>query len=74
MTGSEIRTMPKDKVIVIPNGGMKPLFCKVKPYYKIKALVKAMEMELPEDYSPEKAPNYCIQYLPLDAYTKKKNC
>lgn len=72
MTGSEIRTMPKDKVIVIPNGGMKPLLCKVKPFYKIKSFVKAMDMDLPEDYSPENNPSYGIQYLPLDAYTKKK--
>ena len=68
MTGSEIRTMPMDKVIVIPNGGMKPLFCPVKPYYKIKAFVRAIEMELPEDYEPRRSANYTAQYLPLEAY------
>ena len=73
MTGSEIRTMPRDKVIVIPNGGMKPLLCKVKPYYKIKSFTKAMEAELPEDFSAEATPNYSIQYLSLDAYNKKQN-
>jgi type IV secretory pathway TraG/TraD family ATPase VirD4 len=68
MTGSEIRTMPMDKVIVIPNGGMKPLFCTVKPYYKIRAFVRAIEMELPEDYEPRHSANYTAQYLPLEAY------
>ncbi|PQJ76493.1 type IV secretory system conjugative DNA transfer family protein [Polaribacter glomeratus] len=70
MTGSEIRTMPKERVLVIPNGGMKALYCKVKPYYKIKAFVKAMEIELPEDYEPRPSLNYTAQYLPLGKYMK----
>lgn len=68
MTASEIRTMPRDKVIVIPNGGLKPLYCKVKPFYRTPAFVKAMEMELPEDYEPIPRMDYTIQYLSLDAY------
>ncbi len=68
MTSSEIRTMPKESVIVIPNGGMSPMYCKVKPYYKINKYVKAMALELPEDYVAESRLAYEAQYLPLDKY------
>lgn len=68
MTGSEIRTMPVNKVIVIPNGGMKPLYCSVKPYYKINKFIKAMDMELPEDFEPTPSLNYTTQYLSLEKY------
>lgn len=73
MTGSEIRTMPVDKVIVIPNGGMKPLYCSVKPYYKIRKFIGAMAMELPEDYEPRPVLNYTTQYLSLDKYLSKND-
>ena len=69
MTGAEIRTMPIDRIIVIPNGGMKPLYCRVKPYYKIGAFVKAMEMKLPEIYEPRPKLNYTLQFLPLEKYS-----
>jgi len=68
MTSSEIRTMPKDRVIVIPNGGLAPLYPKVKPYYKIRKFINAMAMELPEDYVTEPRLSYEVQYLPLDKY------
>jgi type IV secretory pathway TraG/TraD family ATPase VirD4 len=73
MTSSEIRTMPIDRVIVIPNGGMKPLYCKVKPFYKINHFVNAMEMELPDDYEPKPSPNFTAQYLSLDKYLLNEN-
>jgi type IV secretion system protein VirD4 len=72
MTGSEIRTMPIDKVIVIPNGGMKPLYCSVKPYYKIRKFNEAMEVSLPEEYEPRPSLNYTTQYLSLDKYITNK--
>lgn len=73
MTSSEIRTMPIDRVIIIPNGGMKPLYCKVKPFYKINHFVAAMEMELPEDYEPKPSLNFTAQYLPLDKYLSNED-
>lgn len=68
MTGSEIRTMPVDKVIVIPNGGMKALYCSVKPYYKIRKFIEAMEVELSEEFEPRQSLNFTTQYLSLDKY------
>ena len=73
MTSSEIRTMPIDRVIVIPNGGIKPLYCKVKPFYKINHFVAAMEMGLPEDYEPKPSLNFTAQYLPLDNYLSNQD-
>ncbi|WP_298508149.1 type IV secretory system conjugative DNA transfer family protein [uncultured Kordia sp.] len=66
MTSNEIRTMPKDRVIVIPNGGLLPLYCKIKPYYKIGKYMRFLNTELPEEDTPVMKAQYQAQYLPLD--------
>lgn len=68
MSSDEIRTMPKNRVLVFPNGGMRPLFVKVKPYYKIPKYVRYMNMDMPEDYIPPSPIRYKAQYLSLDKY------
>lgn len=74
MTADEIRTMPRDRVLVIPNGGMRPIYPKVKPYYKIGKYKKYLKMEVPEDYLPDPPFRYGVQYLSLDKYiTNLKN-
>lgn len=73
MTPQEIRTMPKDRVIILPNGGLLPLYCKVVPYYKNRRCLRYMEMELPKDYEPEFQLEYTAQYLALDNYKKQSN-
>ncbi|WP_430410257.1 type IV secretory system conjugative DNA transfer family protein [Kordia sp.] len=67
MTSNEIRTMPKDRVIVIPNGGLLPLYCKVKPFYKNGKYMRFLNTELPEEDIPIMKAQYQAQYLPLDA-------
>jgi len=68
MTPSEIRTMPKNRVIIIPNGGLLPFYCKVVPYYKNRRFRRFMEMELPENYEREFQLDFKAQYLPLNTY------
>lgn len=68
MTADEIRTMPRNRVLVIPNGGMRPLYVKVRPYYKIGKYVRYMNMEVPEDYLAPTPIRYQTQYLSLDKY------
>ncbi len=70
MTRDEVRTMRKDKVIVIPSG-MRPMLCKIFPYYKQPRLVRYMEMEAPKDYE-ELSLDYSVQYLDFDKYRKPK--
>lgn len=68
MTPDEVRTMSKDKVIVIPSG-MRPMLCKTTPYYKQSRLVKYMEMDAPEGYE-ESLLDYKVQYIDLEKYRK----
>ena len=68
MTSEEIRTMDKEKVIIMPNGGLKPLLSKVKPYYKIRKYLSYMSMELPNDYEIPTSIIYEAQYLSLEEY------
>jgi len=68
MTPSEIRQMPRDRVIVIPNGGLAPLYCKIKPFYKIRKYIRAMTMEYPEGHTPFESPDYTTQYFDLTPY------
>jgi len=72
MTADEIRTMDKNKVIVLPNGGMRPLKVKVRPYYKIPRYKRYMEMALPLGHTPVAPFKYEVQYLSLDAYMDTK--
>lgn len=44
MTADEIRTMPKNKILVIPSG-MRPLFIHTTPYYKQPKMLKALNLE-----------------------------
>ena len=68
MTATEIRTMPKNRVVVIPNGGLLPLYCRVTPYYKHRRFRRYMDIEFPEDYQPSESACYQTQYLPLEKY------
>lgn len=68
MTAQEIRTMPRDHVLVIPNGGMKPILLKnVKPWYKVPRCVDYMNMESDEE-PLQRNTRTEVQYLPLDQY------
>ena len=68
MSADEIRTMHIDRVIILPNGGMYPLYVKVKPYYKIPKYKRYMEMDLPLGHTPITPFKYEAQYLSLDKY------
>ncbi len=70
MTSQELRTMPKDRVVIIPNGGLLPLYCKVLPYYKNRRYRKYLEMDFPEGHEPNPQLEYTVQYLPLEPYRK----
>jgi type IV secretion system protein VirD4 len=63
-TADETRTMPKDRVIIIPSG-LRPIYAKIKPHYKQPRLMNYLNMELPEDYVTEKI-EYTVQYLDLE--------
>ena len=71
MTAQEVRTMPKDQVIIIPNGGLLPLYCKITPFYKNRAYRKYMAMELPDHYQRDFQLEYNVQYMPLDEYRQQ---
>jgi len=73
MTAQEIRTMAKDRVIILPNGGLLPLYCKATPFYKNRRYLRYMEMELSEDYEPEFQLEYSAQYLSLEKYKTQKD-
>tara|TARA_R110002072_G_scaffold7503_2_gene40953 strand:+ start:747287 stop:748753 length:1467 start_codon:yes stop_codon:yes gene_type:complete len=68
MSSDEVRTMPKDRVLILPNGGMRPLYVKVKPYYKIGKYVRYMKMDMPEGHERQTFIRYQAQYLSLDKY------
>lgn len=68
MSSDEIRTMPRNRVLVIPNGGMRPLYMKVRPYYKIGKYKRFMNMEVSEGYEPSMPIRYETQYLSLHKY------
>lgn len=68
MTADEIRTMPRNRVLVIPNGGMRPLYMKVKPYYKIGKYIRQMNTEIPDGHDFPTPIEYQTQYLCLDKY------
>ena len=79
MTADEIRTMPKNRVLVIPSS-MKPLYCKVTPHYKQRRLLKKMNMKVPEVLDDNREliaeiqnPQYTIQYLPFDKKEELSN-
>ncbi|MFD2565902.1 type IV secretory system conjugative DNA transfer family protein [Pseudotenacibaculum haliotis] len=73
MTAQELRTMSRDRVIILPNGGLLPLYCKATPFYKNRRYLRYMEMELPEDYESGFQLEYTAQYLPLDKYKTQKD-
>lgn len=68
MSSDEIRTMPRDRVLVIPNGGMRPLYVQVRPFYKIGKYVRYMDMNVPDGYEPPTPIRYKTQYLSLDGF------
>ncbi len=70
MSADEIRTMPKNRVIIIPNGGIKPLYIKVRPYYLIRKYKQFMQMAIPYQIANTESFKYQIQYLSLEAYKK----
>lgn len=49
MTPDEVRTMPKDRCIIVPNGGLKPIFGKLKPYYEQRELVRRSKIKSEEE-------------------------
>jgi type IV secretory pathway TraG/TraD family ATPase VirD4 len=51
MTASQIRTM-KDKAIVLPKGGRKPLLVSLKPFYKKRAFVRLTQMTKETEEEP----------------------
>lgn len=66
MTVDEIRTMPKDRVLIIPSG-MRPIYAKTTPYYKQRKLVKYLNLKAPENYEiiPE---HYEVEYIDIRPY------
>lgn len=67
-TADEIRTMPKDRVLIIPSG-MRPIYAKTTPYYKQKRLVKFLELEPPNDSPDEEiVKQHEIKYLDIEQY------
>lgn len=70
MTADEIRTMPKDTVLIIPSG-MRPIRAKVTPHYKQRHLMKLLNMDAPEDYK-EETTIHTIQYKPFNQPTDEE--
>lgn len=73
MAPHEVRNMSKDRVIIIPNGDLLPLYCKVIPYYRNRKYRKYMAMELPGHYQREFQLDYNIQYIDLEPYREQLN-
>lgn len=67
MTPNEVRTMPNNRVIVMPTGGMLPIYCKVKPYYKHRRCKKYLNATA-EQETEQMEYLYEAQYLSLDQY------
>lgn len=68
MTANEIRFMPQNRVIIMPNGGMRPIYSEVVPFYKSLRFHNCMDMEIPDSEEYQDNIQYSIQYLPLDKY------
>lgn len=49
MSADEVRTMPGNRCIIVPNGGRKAIYEKLVPYYKQRKLVERSEMEREEE-------------------------
>lgn len=49
MSPDEVRTMPSNRCIVVPNGGRKAIYEKLVPYYRQRFLTKRSAMEAPEE-------------------------
>jgi len=49
MTPEEVRTMPKNRCIVVPNGGRKPIYAKLVPFYEQRTLVKRSQIVSEDD-------------------------
>jgi len=65
MTSDEIRTMPKDSILVIPSG-MRPIKAKVTPHYKQKKLMKFLAMDAPiksNDEDTEHNISHSVHYI-----------
>jgi type IV secretory pathway TraG/TraD family ATPase VirD4 len=75
MTADEIRTMPKNQVLIIPSGG-KPLKVKTTPYYKQRWMVEALNMKAETNLgheNPKPSFTYTAVYLDLSTFKKKYN-
>ena len=68
MSADEIRCMPKNRALVLPNGGMRSLYVKFRPYYKVPKFVGFTQLSEPTEYEPPTPIRYKVQYLPLDKY------
>ena len=70
MSAQEIRTMPKNNALIIPNGGLKPIYLKnIKPWYTIKKYIDYVNMIDTDQFAlPIHQNRYRTQYLPLDQY------
>ncbi len=49
MSPDEVRTMPSNRCIVVPNGGRKAIYEKLVPFYRQRSLVKRSEMEVEDE-------------------------
>lgn len=67
MTADEIRNMPRDRVLVFPNGGVRPIYLKIKPYYKEPQMVEYVTMQ-PDENDVTASTRNRTQYLPLEPY------
>ena len=72
MTSDEIRCMPRNRVLVIPNGGLRPIYLKVTPYYKVPRMLRYLNLENPQGYE-QQSMRRPTQYLPLDQYQNMTN-
>lgn len=70
MTSDEIRTMPRNTVLII-HSGMRPIKAKVTPHYRQPRLMKLLNMDAPENYQ-EEALNHSIQYLSFKKSTDEE--
>ncbi|MEM6719187.1 MAG: type IV secretory system conjugative DNA transfer family protein [Bacteroidota bacterium] len=70
LSAQEVRTMPKDNALIVPNGGLKPIYIKnVKPWYKVRKYIEYVNMINPDEFAlPLPHQRYRTKYLPLDAY------
>lgn len=70
MTSDEIRTMPRNTVLII-HSGMRPIKAKVTPHYRQPRLMKLLNMDAPENYQ-EETTNHSIQYLSFKQSTDEE--